>query len=114
MAPLLHSKAASGVGITQSSGCSAGAGLVLPAQCPQHLLRTGGMWHLSASWDSWELKPRSQNLWTHIGNDHSPTRADPADLFMIKIQPVLECPSQLHTIQPQYRQTALFPGTGGS
>lgn len=35
-------------------------------------LRTAGMWHLSASWDSWELQPRTQNPWTHIGNDHSP------------------------------------------
>lgn len=101
MAPLLHSEAASGAGITRSSGCSAGAGLVLPAQCPQHLLRTGGIWHLAASWDSWELKPRSQNPWARIGTDHSPTRAAPADLLMVKIQPVPECPNQLHTTQPR-------------
>lgn len=83
MAYPLHSKAASGAGITRSPGCSAGARLVLPAQCPQRLLRTGGMWHLSASCDCWELKPRSQNPWTHTGNDYSPTRAAPAVLLVI-------------------------------
>lgn len=83
MAPLLHSKAASGAGITQSWGCSAGAGLVLPAQCPQHLLRTGGVWQLSASWDSWQLKPRAQNP---LGTIIPPPGAALGDLLMIKIQ----------------------------